>query len=249
MRRVLVVKTGSTLPGILEARGDFDDWIVAAMGLTRDVVEVVDAHRGAPLPDPSAPAGVVVTGSPAMVSDREAWSERAGEWLVRSLEAGTPILGICYGHQLLAQALGGEVGPNPRGREIGTVPLALVPDASDDPLLGALGASTSVQVTHVESVLALPDGARVLASSQADPHHVYALGERTWGVQFHPEFDADVMRRYVDARAQIMRDEGLDPEAIRAEIRETPAATALLSRFVSLLDGFADHPHARRDPW
>ena len=60
-----------------------------------------------------------------MVSEREPWSERAAEWLREVAQRGIPLLGICYGHQLLAHALGGRVGANPQGREIGTVEVGL----------------------------------------------------------------------------------------------------------------------------
>ena len=119
MTRVLIVKTGETLPAIRERRGDFEDWIAAGMGLAREAVDVVEVHREHPLPDAAEPSGIVVTGSPALVTDREPWSERTAAWLRQVVEAGTPLLGICYGHQLLAHALGGRVEQSPRGREIG----------------------------------------------------------------------------------------------------------------------------------
>jgi GMP synthase (glutamine-hydrolysing) len=232
---VVVVKTGSTLPGIRARRGDFESWIARGMGLAADALAVVDVTEGAPLPDPGAPAGIVVTGSSAMVSAREPWSERTGAWLVDAVRAGTPVLGICYGHQLLAHALGGRVGRNPRGREIGTVELRLVPEARRDALLGGLPEATHAHTTHVESVLELPPGATRLAASGADPHQAFAIGPRAWGVQFHPEFDADVMRGYLEGRRDVLRDEGVDADRLLALVRETPEAGSLLRRFAALL--------------
>jgi GMP synthase (glutamine-hydrolysing) len=235
VRRVLIVKTGSTLPAIRSRRGDFEAWIARGMGLAPDAVEVVAVAEGGALPDPGAPAGVVVTGSSSMVSAREPWSERAGAWLASAVREGTPVLGICYGHQLLAHALGGRVGPNPRGREIGTIRLRLEPEAQRDPLLGAMPRQALAHTTHVESVLELPAAARRLAGSEADPNQVFALGARAWGVQFHPEFDADVMRGYLEGRRELLRQEGADADRLLAEVRETPEAAALLRRFAELL--------------
>ena len=235
MTRVLVVKTGSTLPGIRARRGDFESWIARGMGLAPDEVSVLDVTEGAKLPDPVEPTGIVVTGSSAMVSAREPWSERTGAWLADAVRAGTPVLGICYGHQLLAHGLGGRVGRNPRGREIGTVQLRLSPEARRDALLGGLPEAAHAHATHVESVLELPPGATRLAATDADPNQAFAAGPRAWGVQFHPEFDADVMRGYLESRRGVLRDEGLDADRLLALVRETPEAASLLRRFAALL--------------
>jgi GMP synthase (glutamine-hydrolysing) len=232
--RVLIVKTGGTMPEVRARRGDYELWIARGMGLAPEEVRVADVADGASLPPPEEPSGIVVTGSAAMVSAREPWSERTGEWLAAAARAGTPVLGICYGHQLLAHALGGRVERNPNGREIGTVRIQLEAAARDDALLGDLRDPCYAHTTHRESVLALPDGARRLASSELDPNQAFAVGERAWGVQFHPEFDAEVMRAYIEGRRAAMVSEGLDPDRSLAEVRETPASAALLRRFAAL---------------
>jgi GMP synthase (glutamine-hydrolysing) len=234
VRPIVILKTGDTLPGIDLARGDFDAWIVPGLGWPDEQVVVVEAHRGEPLPPAVDVAGTVVTGSPAMVTDHEPWSVRAGEWLAELVERGTPIFGICYGHQLLAEALGGEVGLNPRGREIGTVEVELF-DHGDDALFGGLDARMPAHATHLETVLRLPEGARALARSALDDNHAFRVGACAWGVQFHPEFDADIMRRYIEARREPIVEEGLDADGIRAAVDETPTSAGLLTRFGELV--------------
>jgi GMP synthase (glutamine-hydrolysing) len=230
VRPIVILKTGDTLPGIDEARGDFDTWIAPELGWDEALVSIIEVHRGEALPPADSVAGVVVTGSPAMVTDREPWSVRSERWLAELVEIGTPVLGICYGHQLLAEAFGGKVGRNPRGREIGTVEIELL-DHVDDPIFGHFDGKLPAHVTHLESVLRLPEGARHLARSDADEHHAFRLGPRAWGVQFHPEFDADIMRRYIEARREIMLGEGLDADRIHEEVTETPLASSLIARF------------------
>lgn len=230
----VIVKTGSTLPALRERRGDYEDWIAAGMGVALERFRVVPVYEGEPLPPSEQVPAVVVTGSAAYVSDREPWSERSAAWLREIVGRGTPVLGICYGHQLLAHALGGAVGRNPRGREMGTVAIDLLAPAREDALLGAFDAPLCMQATHVESVLRLPQGARRLGENAADPHHAFAFGERAWGIQFHPEFDDGVMRAYLQERRQILRDEGIDPEPLERGVAASPQGPVLLRRFADL---------------
>lgn len=234
---LLVVKAGSTLPEVAGRRGDFDDWIRIGMGLEVDDVHVVSPFEGDSLPAPGAYAGVVVTGSSAMVSHREPWSERTGAWLSSVLAAEVPLLAICYGHQLLAQALGGEVGANPNGRQIGTIEVRWEEGRADS-LIEALPPVSAFQATHRETVLSLPSAAVRLASNDLDPNHAFSVGRYAWGVQFHPEFDADIMRSYLDARRALLPAEGLDADRLLASVRETPHGPQLLRRFATLA-GFA----------
>jgi GMP synthase (glutamine-hydrolysing) len=167
-----------------------------------------------------------------MVTERRDWSERSAAWLRDAAHAGLPLFGICYGHQLLAHALGGEVGDNPNGREMGTVGIELLPDAGDDPLFAALPSRFSVQATHLQSVLRMPPGATVLASSAHDGCHAFRWGEHAWGVQFHPEFSTTHMRGYVHARAEALAREGHCAKRVSSEVGATPHARRVLRRFV-----------------
>ena len=237
MDPILIVKTGTTLASLAGECGDFEDWIRAGMGLDRNQATVVSVFEGADLPDPKDFTGVVVTGSGAMVSHREPWSEQTADWLRDALECTTPVLGICYGHQLLAHALGGRVGPNPHGREIGTVRVQLTPEAADDALLAGFGGALLVHTTHSEAVLELPKPVVRLASSKADPNSAFSFGTAAWGVQFHPEFDAYVMKRYIEERRELLVAEGINADDRLNGVEESPDGTAVLRRFRELLSG------------
>ncbi|MDH5492090.1 MAG: glutamine amidotransferase [Myxococcales bacterium] len=229
---LLIVKTGSTLPEIAAARGDFEHWFEDAIG---HPARVVDVSLGEALPDPRSFRGVVVTGSAAMVSERPPWSERTGRWLARAAAIGPPILAVCYGHQLLADALGGEVGPNPRGREMGTVEVQATAAARLDPLFRDLPSRLVVHATHFESVLRLPEGALPLAGNGADPHQAYRINDHVWSVQFHPELHDEAMRTYVRSRNDLLSNEGLDPTQILESVRSTTHGISLLTRFGRLI--------------
>jgi len=237
MARFLIVKTGTTVSNVVAERGDFEAWITRGLGAAEQRVEVCRVHEDQALPavrDLGDVTGVVVTGSPAMVTERHPWSERTAQWLRQAVIADMPVLGICYGHQLLAHAFGGRVDDNPLGRHIGTVDVALNDRGARDALLGALGPVLHVPVSHRQSVLELPKEATLLATAARDPHHAFAIGRRAWGVQFHPEFDADIVRGYVAARRDAITAEGLDAAAIEQAARDTDHGPRVLQRFAEL---------------
>ncbi len=228
----LVLETGVPVAS-MRRYGGFPHWIRVAAGLHRDEAAVCRVADGeAPPADARGYAGVLITGSAAMVTERHAWSERTADWLRETAHTGTPMFGICYGHQLLAHALGGEVGDNPKGREMGTVQLRLVDGAADDPLFAGLPGAFKAQATHRQSVLRAPDGATLLAASGQDGCQAFRWTRAVWGVQFHPEFAAAHMRGYVHARREALAAEGADPHAIARAVRAAPQARRVLRRFV-----------------
>ncbi|MBO9515303.1 MAG: glutamine amidotransferase [Variovorax sp.] len=245
-RPLAIIKVGETFEPLRERRGDFEHWIAAGLGDTTLPIVVLDPRRGDTLPDASAISGAIVTGSHAMVSHREPWSQRTGAWLATLVEHGTPVLGICFGHQLLADALGGEAGDHPVGMEIGTVQVALTPEAADDPLAGELPPRFDAHVVHRQSALRLPANAVRLAGNDFEPTQAFRIGETAWGVQFHPEFDDDIMRGYLEHLAEPLRAGGADPAALGARVRPTAAAAGLLARFARIAEARAARPEAAR---
>lgn len=239
MKQIVILKVGTTFPATGEQFGDFDDWTRAALG---DALPVrsVDVEHGEALPAVAQCAGVVITGSHSMVTDELPWSVATEVWLRTLLEAGTPIFGVCYGHQLLAKAAGGEVGYHPQGKEIGTVPIELLPAAQDDVIFADLPSSFLAHVTHSQTVLQLPPGATRLACNAFEPNHAYRLGEFAYGVQFHPEYSAAIMRSYIEQQADALTAAGRDVSAILDGVADTPVAASLLQRFVAMVMHAAD---------
>ncbi|HEX6240590.1 MAG TPA: glutamine amidotransferase [Polyangiales bacterium] len=233
---LLFLQVGHTFEEIARERGDYEVWFQAALGQSDAEFEVRKVYAGAGLPDHFDYRGIVVSGSWSMVTDHEPWSDQSGAYLRSAAAHAVPILGVCYGHQLLADAFGGQVGYNPRGRHAGTARVLTTPAVETDALFGPLPRQLVVQVSHSQSVLALPPGAVLLAHAEGDPNQAFRLGERTWGVQFHPEFDHEVSRRYIELRRERIREEGLDPEALIAGVRPSPHGAQLLRRFAQLLD-------------
>jgi GMP synthase (glutamine-hydrolysing) len=237
MRKILVIKVGSTLPSLFSVKGDFEHWILSGMQVDLGRALVVDVRDGHPLPAYDAISGIVITGSHTNITEHQPWSERTAEWLTGAVRSGIPVLGICYGHQLLAYALGGEVGPNPNGLELGTVEVHLTENAERDALLGRFPPTIRVHVGHGESVLRLPREAKRLASSALDINQAFVVGDTAWGVQFHPEFDAEIVVAYINSERQLLREEGQDPDRLVKATADTLYGPQLLRRFVEIIDG------------
>jgi GMP synthase (glutamine-hydrolysing) len=235
MHDVLIIKLGSASEELKTRRGDFEQWFARGLGMTMDQCLVVNPETGDALPDPRTYRGMVLTGSDAMLTDNPDWSLRTQQWLVSALERDIPVLGVCYGHHLLAQTLGGEVGWSANGEEIGTVTIELTPEGHKDPLLARLPGTLTVQSSHSQAVLALPPGARLLARNAHEPIQGFAFGSNIWGFQFHPEFDADVSSAYIEEDREKLKQQGRDPEILSRAARDSDHGTVLLRRFAQRL--------------
>ena len=129
------------------------------------------------------PAGIILSGSPSSVYDADGPKPDPALW-----ESGLPILGICYGVQLMAQQLGGEVGPSSR-REYGPADIRIGDQANL--LLAGVAAengSARVWMSHGDSITKAPTGFNSIADTDSTPFAALADAARNlWGIQFHPE--------------------------------------------------------------
>jgi GMP synthase (glutamine-hydrolysing) len=234
MSRFVILKTGSTFSDLALRCGDFEDWVATGITVPKDRMLVIDAQSTAELP--LSPEAVIITGAHEMVTDRDSWIERAANWLHSIFKSNVPIFGICFGHQLLARALGGEVGDHPQGREVGMVSIRCLPEARNDPLMSGMPSSFPAYATHTQSVLTLPPGATRLAGSAFDPNHAVRFGERQWGVQFHPEFSESVIRYYIDGQRDELLKQGQDADRLIGAVGPSPSSS-VMERFAQLAFG------------
>ncbi|MCW7755223.1 glutamine amidotransferase [Desulfobotulus sp. H1] len=242
MQTLFIIKTGSTFASLSRQFGDFDSWIRTALGPVSFPVITVDAEKTEVLPAAEDCCGVIITGSHAMVTDALSWSRILEAWIPSLLQAKIPLLGICYGHQLLARAAGGEAGFHPRGPETGTVMLTRLPESKGDPLLGSLPPSFPVHATHAQTVLKLPDNAIRLAFSDHEANHAFRIPPCAWGVQFHPEYTEAIMQAYIlEEKLRGERNESTTDTLLK-NVVATPQASELLQTFARIVQKFSYIP-------
>lgn len=210
------------------------DWLAEAGART----VAVRPDLGAKLPDSTAIDGLVVLGGIMGATD-----DAVAPWLpdVRALiracaEHAVPTLGVCLGHQLAAVALSGRVVRNPRGKQRGILPIGYRADAGDDPLFGALGRSARGVHSNNDVVAELPPDAVVLAEAPTGEVQAARFAPTVWGVQWHPEVDAEVFAGWCAIEPPAGQDEAraaiADVAAARSEL-ET-AWRPLAGRFAEL---------------
>jgi GMP synthase (glutamine-hydrolysing) len=152
-----------------------------------------DLKRGDPLPEPGEADAILSLGGDQSVRDIRQYDYMQAEagFLREEAERGTPILGVCLGGQLLSHALGGTVERLPR-RIVDWVEVEKLPAADGDPVIGPL--PDRVRALHWnEDGFSIPPGAVELLSRATDAGEAFRWGDNAWGIQFHPEADAEAL--------------------------------------------------------
>lgn len=235
MRRVLILQTGSPAPDVQARFGDYPAFFARRLA-PRVALRVVRPWEG-PLPPLARFDALVTTGSPRSVTDPEPWMDRAAEYLLEAART-RPVLGVCFGHQLLARALGGRVERNPAGREAGTGEVSLTAAGRRDPLFAGLPETFAVQQTHADHVSALPPAATLLATGGLTQVQAFAVGAMLRCVQFHPELDAARSRALQEGRRDLLdREAPGGAPAVLGSIRETPHGELVLKNWLDRFVG------------
>jgi GMP synthase-like glutamine amidotransferase len=229
--------------------GRLDEWLPAA-GVDHHVVMAadLDAH----LATASQPDGLILLGGGFLPDD-----DATRPFLVReraiigaALASNTPLFGICLGAQLIAHVAGGTVTGSSGETERGSQLVELLPTAAGDPVFGPLAAEPELRMiqNHRDSITTLPPGAVLLATSTACRVQALRVGERAWGVQFHPEASPDRIATWNEAA---LATEGLDRARLVADAEHHDRANAGRAR--RLVAGFVDvvaaHAAERSGPW
>ena len=181
---------------------------------------VWDALGGEPPPPFDEVGGVVVFGSTYNVEHAadQPFIGRVGTYMGEAIERSTPVLGVCFGAQLLAWTLGAGIERAP-AKEVGFEPLRPTSHAAEDRLLSHYGDGDRVFQWHMDTY-ALPEGAILLAEGDQVRHQAFRVGDLAWGVQFHFEIDAPELEQWLDAFAKegdLLAAWGKTPAQVRDE--------------------------------
>ncbi|WP_296605118.1 type 1 glutamine amidotransferase [Nocardioides sp.] len=207
-------------------------------------LDVCRPYAGDRLPELAAYDALLVLGGPMGANDDavHAWLPPVKELVRQARDAELLTLGICLGHQLIAAALGGTVGRNPRGQQVGLLEVGWTEAATDDPLLGPLATSRRGVQWNDDVVTELPPGAVLLAATEHGEVQAARYGARVWGVQLHPEVDVAVLQPWAESDRGSHETRGLDTDAMLREIDEARAELdeawrPLARRFTALMSG------------
>ncbi len=234
-RALVVTHTEAETAGTLQA------WLPAAG------VELVDCRpwAGDVLPaDLTGFDALLVMGGPQQAYDDSSapWLAEVKDLLRVAVRDAVPVLAICLGAQLLAEATGGRVRPGDDGPELGARLVAKRDAAVEDAVFGELPLSPVVVQWHWDAVVDLPPGATLLASSPRYPNQAFRVGASAYGLQFHIEPPPEMVRAWARADDEGIRAAGLDPVPLLARaLAELPEVAEVwqpfVERFAALVRG------------
>lgn len=198
--KLAILETGRP-PGDLAQRfGDYPSMMVRMLGPGFET-ETLDVADGQLPSDPSAHDAYLITGSPAGVYDPLPWIAPLGEF-IRSAK-DSKMVGICFGHQVMAEALGGHVEKSEKGWGVGLHRYAIRPAV---PWMDG-AREIAVPVSHQDQVVVQPPATEVVASSDFTPYAALAWADRpAISFQFHPEFAPDYAKALIAERYDIVPD-------------------------------------------
>jgi GMP synthase-like glutamine amidotransferase len=215
MTRITIIETGLISAKTRAQHGSFPEMFERLIGaddksVTFDVVSIVN---GEPLPDPDTLQAILITGSSAGVYDELDWIAPLEDFVRAAHARRIPMVGVCFGHQLMAQALGGTVRKSEKGWGIGRHVYEVAPDN------GVIdGPRIAIACSHQDQVIEAPAGARTILYSEFATHAglLYA-GGTALSVQPHPEFTTSFAHLCCELR------EGKAPDAVVATAKASLA--------------------------
>lgn len=230
--RVGLLQCGYVRDDVAADHGDYPELFAALLADRPIELVAFDVQKG-PLPSsPNDCDGWLVSGSANSTYEDLPWIQDTARFITEVIDAEVALIGICFGHQLMAQALGGTVERSERGWGVGVHTYEVTAPLPHWPTDLAPVTSLTMVASHQDQVSVLPDGAAVLASSKHCPVAAFEVNDKTVAVQGHPEFTAPLSRALIEVRRAVIGTEAV--EAGLASL-DRPLDDSLVSSWFSSL--------------
>ena len=224
------VKKALTQDGPYEDKKNIAKWL-GMKECEENRLQEIRPIEGDDFPSLVKVSGIIISGSPFSVNDNEVWMRKLEEYIRVAASKNIAILGICFGHQLIAKAFGAAIKKTQQS-EIGTVQINLTVAGVRDRLLRDLPIKNLNVLTFHENIIGgAPYIIRSLGFNAHDANQVIAVGDNVRGVQFHPETRSEMIKTLIYLSIDNLAKEGIDTQKILKNIKYTPKARKILSNF------------------
>jgi GMP synthase-like glutamine amidotransferase len=200
-KRFAVLQAGRANPNARERLGDPGEMFISLLAEPSEDWDVYDVEHGVFPEEVSTYDGFVITGSRHSVYEDLPWIRRLLDLVREIYRREIRLIGVCFGHQAIATALGGKAELNPKGWEIGIVELSLTEATKGLSSFRQVPNPASILVSHMDAVTRLPDKARHLAFSARTEYEMFTLGDSVLSLQGHPEYDRELIEEIIDLLA------------------------------------------------
>ncbi|MBI72033.1 MAG: hypothetical protein CMG61_01005 [Candidatus Marinimicrobia bacterium] len=225
--KIIILSNGPGLKEVVTLYGHSSEWIPNSITDKNISFEVIKTYETSSFNIDNAD-GFIITGSKFSVYDNENWIKALKNKVDVILNLDKPVLGICFGHQLLAECLGGKVEKNLLGWELGSYNISLTRDGLNSKLFKSFNNGDFVYESHQDVVSILPNNAIELAFSNKG-NQSFSYGDKIFGVQFHPEFSYEVTRKLMDLR----KDRGIVID--NDQLYESVNSKKILDNFIEIV--------------
>ena len=200
--KIGIITCGHVDPPLAEHHGQYFDMIEASLFEVNNQFEFVDydATKGV-LPNLDECHGFIITGSVHNAYDDDPWIVGLMEWIRRCEAVRKPLVGICFGHQVIARALGGTVMKSEKGWGLGSYEVNVT---AQKKWMNLSMDSVRMLVVHQDQVVIVPKGIKVIASNDFCPNFMLSKDNHIFTVQGHPEFSSEFVAKLVDKRRELI---------------------------------------------
>ena len=196
--KLLIISAGPGMDEIRDIYGHAIDWISGFLNDKSLDISINHIYKNENFNHSEYDAWII-TGSAASVLDDDQWIVDLKNKIQYAYKKFIPLLGICFGHQIISQALGGKVEKNKKGWELGAYKINFNEKGKSSLIFDGVNFDDYFYFSHEDIVLQLPSSAIELASNNMGLQS-YSINDRIFGVQFHPEFSFEIMEKYVEVR-------------------------------------------------